>query len=140
MGQLYHRCGPAAFLEAGRYRRYINSIPANLKRVDGDTAKLALDYNLVDQLKTRTEVRYYLAELSGSDQEQINLVSLSNYLSQVEPSFNGSGSSLNQVGLIIAQGTIVDGPSQPGTMGLKRSVKNFAKRWRTTVSKRSYSE
>ncbi len=105
-------------LKPGDIDDYINSIPANLKEVEGDTAKLALKYNLVDELKTRSEIRSYLAELSKStDPTQINLISLHTYLSKVEPSYHETDADKDQVGLIIAQGTIVTGESRPGTIG-----------------------
>ena len=97
---------------------YINSIPTNLQKVGGDTAKLALSYGLVDELKTRKEVRSYLAQIAGSDGENgLNIISLTNYLGYVEPSRNGSESGDEQVALIVAQGTIVTGESHPGTIG-----------------------
>lgn len=97
---------------------YINSIPTNLQKVGGDTAKLALSYGLVDELKTRKEVRSYLAQIAGSDGENgLNIISLTNYLGYVEPSRNGSESGDEQVALIVAQGTIVAGESHPGTIG-----------------------
>jgi protease-4 len=95
---------------------YINSIPSNLEKVGGDTAKLALSNGLVDELKTRQEVRAYLAQYAGSaGDNDLNLVSLNAYLSQ--PSLSISEENENQVGLIIAQGTIVTGESRPGTIG-----------------------
>ena len=95
---------------------YINSIPANLEKVGGDTAKLALSHGLVDELKTRQEVRAYLAQYAGSaGDNDLNLVSLNAYLSQ--PSLRMSEEKEDQVGLIIAQGTIVTGESRPGTIG-----------------------
>ena len=97
---------------------YINSVPTNLHKVGGDTAKLALSYGLVDELKTRKEVRAYLARFAGSDGENgINLISLNDYLGHVTPSRNGSEEDADLVGLIIAQGTIVTGESRPGTIG-----------------------
>lgn len=97
---------------------YINSIPANLEKVGGDTAKLALSYGLVDELKTRKEVRAYLAGVAGTDDEKsIKFLSLNDYLTHVTPSLNGSDEADDQVGLIIAQGTIMTGESRPGTIG-----------------------
>lgn len=97
---------------------YINSVPTNLQKVGGDTAKLALSYGLVDELKTRKEVRTYLAQFAGSDGENgINLISLNDYLGHVTPSRNGSEEDADQVAIIIAQGTIITGESRPGTIG-----------------------
>ncbi len=101
-----------------KINEYINSVPTNLQKVGGDTAKLALSYGLVDELKTRKEIRTYLAQFAGSDGENgINLISLNDYLGHVTPSRNGSEEDADLVGLIIAQGTIVTGESRPGTIG-----------------------
>ncbi|NNK13366.1 MAG: signal peptide peptidase SppA [Desulfofustis sp.] len=97
---------------------YINSIPSNLEKVGGDTAKLALSYGLVDELKTRQEVRAYLSQFAGySNGNDLNLVSLNNYLSRGTPSLGVTEENEDQVGLIVAQGTIVTGESRPGTIG-----------------------
>lgn len=97
---------------------YINKIPDNLKKVGGDVAKLALEYNLVDELKTRHEIRRYLTEITDSATEQdVNIVSFNNYLNFVTPSFESADTKKDQVALIIAQGTIMPGESKPGTIG-----------------------
>ena len=97
---------------------YINKIPDNLKKVGGDVAKLALEYNLVDELKTRHEIRKYLTEVTDSATEQdLNIVSFNNYLNFVTPSFESTDTEKDQVALIIAQGTIMPGESKPGTIG-----------------------
>ncbi|NNF45388.1 MAG: signal peptide peptidase SppA, partial [Desulfofustis sp.] len=97
---------------------YINSIPSNLEKVGGDTAKLALSYGLVDELKTRQEVRAYLSQFAGySNGNDLNLVSLNNYLSRGTPSHGVTEENEDQVGLIVAQGTIVTCESRPGTIG-----------------------
>lgn len=111
---------------------YINSIPQNLQSVSGDTAQLALNYGLVDELKTRKEVRTYLDQFAGTnDDDGLNMISLNEYLGYVEPSHNGSDDGDSQIGLIIAQGTIVTGNSRPGTIGadtistlLRRAAEN----------------
>ncbi len=105
-------------LEPSDIDDYINSIPGNLESVDGDTARLALTYKLVDRLMTRAEIRSFLAEMVGAaDESQVSLVTFSQYLDQVEPSFHGGGGETDQIGLIVAQGTIVASQSQPGTIG-----------------------
>jgi protease-4 len=97
---------------------YINSIPANLEKVGGDTAKLALSYGLVDELKTRQQVRAHLNDLFGSGSGgELNLVSLPGYLSHSSPSLGITDENEDQVGLIVAQGSIVTGESRPGTIG-----------------------
>lgn len=113
---------------------YINSIPANLKAAGGDTARLALNYDLVDELKTRKAVRQYLRKLTGEgENNSINSISLHNYLGYLEPTFNGSDQKESQVALIIAQGTIAPGESSPGVIGadtvsklLRRAAENDA--------------
>ncbi len=97
---------------------YINAIPANLQQVDGNTAALALDSGLVDELKTRQQIRTYLEALAGSNPgDELNMISLAGYLDHVQPSYFASDPDQDKVALIVGQGTIVSGTSRPGTIG-----------------------
>ena len=49
---------------------YINNISELLARVEGDTAQMALDYGLVDELKTGDEVKDELIRLVGVDEDK----------------------------------------------------------------------
>jgi protease-4 len=95
---------------------YINKIPQNLKEADGDVGRLALEAGLVDGLKTRQELRSYLAEFAGSAEDPA-VVSYRNYLDAVKRSYRSSEKDQDHVALIVAQGSIVPGESKPGVIG-----------------------
>lgn len=98
--------------------QYINKIPANLQAVDGDIARLALESGLVDDLKSRPEIKHYLSDIGNSKPDQeLSGVSLNTYLKKITRSHLYTGKDRDTVALIIAQGTIMPGKSNPGTIG-----------------------
>jgi protease-4 len=97
---------------------YINDIPENLREVDGDMARLALEYNLVDELKQRHEIRDYLSSLTGSPADSSpRLITFQDYLTTVTRSYQASDRGKDTVALIVAQGTLIPGTSSSGMVG-----------------------
>ncbi len=97
---------------------YINKIPGNLKNAGGDLAKLAYNSNLIDEIKPRHEIKKYLATLSAHDDEHgFRQISFNQYLKKVDRSFQYKGNDKDSVALIVAQGTIIPGKSEPGAIG-----------------------
>jgi protease-4 len=98
---------------------YINHFPSRLAAVDGDSAKLALGYRLVDGLKTRDEVRAELVQLAGSDSSGrgYNQVRFEEYLRAVQAEETGADKPEQKVGVIVAQGVILDGTQPAGKIG-----------------------
>ncbi len=95
-----------------------NSIATKLAETNGDSALLALQSGLVDEIQTRSEVRTYLATLSSPDSvHDFRQVSFRNYLKTVERSYQIVETTKDKVGLIVASGNIVDGKRQTGTIG-----------------------
>jgi protease IV len=89
-----------------------------LERVDGKIAQYALTNHWVDNLKTRDEVTNSMISLVGKNKHNsFNQVSFKDYLqatSQPFPSYQTQG---DQVAVIIAKGTILDGTQNPGSIG-----------------------
>ena len=97
---------------------YINKVPENLKVVGGDLAKLAYDSKLIDEIKPRHEIKNYLASLSAHDDEHgFRQISFNQYLKKVQRSYQHEGTDKDLVALIVAQGTIIPGQSEPGAIG-----------------------
>ena len=98
---------------------FINNGPELLARVGGDDAQLALDLGLVDSLKTRDEVRDDLIELVGEDEDQktFNQIDFNEYLTAVRPKFLQTHAGRSKVGVIVAQGIILDGKQPTGRIG-----------------------
>lgn len=97
---------------------YINNLDQQLAIFNGDTAALALDLGLVDQIANRPETRNYLIEQIGLNEagNSFMQVPFDEYLVERKvalPSALGG----NQVGVIIASGTIYDGEQSAGSIG-----------------------
>ncbi len=93
---------------------YIDEMPDRLVAAGSDPAKMALDSKLVDGLKTRDQLRQLMIERGAKDKEgkTFRQVSLDGYLAHLKPATGGDA-----VGVIVAEGEIIDGKAQPGTVG-----------------------
>jgi protease-4 len=101
-------------LPSGALMTYINQSAQRLEEAQGDTAKIALSAKLVDAVKTRDELTKFLIERGAKDGngDDYRQVSFDDYLRKVTPS-----SSNKSIGVVIAEGEIVDGDAPPGTVG-----------------------
>lgn len=106
-------------LEPAAIDDYINNISAHLKKVDGDTAQLALDYGLVDELKTRDEVKEELIQMVGQDPDDqtYNQIQLEEYLDVIRPDLTPAIPGRSKIGIIVARGMILDGKQPAGKIG-----------------------
>ncbi|PTT88018.1 signal peptide peptidase SppA [Pelomonas sp. HMWF004] len=105
-------------LQAGSLSQGIAELPQRLAAVQGDTAKLALQDKLVDGLKTRDEMRELLIAKSARDDDSKSFrqVSLAQYMTYVKDA--GTPNKLQPgVGVVVAEGEIVDGDAGPGRVG-----------------------
>ncbi len=103
-------------------QQYADDIVALLGDAGGDTARLAVDYGLVDELLTRDVMRERIREATGEEvrpgrqPDVYTEVSLDTYVTwlrteavpEVQP---------NKVAVIVASGTILDGTQLPGSIG-----------------------
>lgn len=97
---------------------YTNNISSLLENTKGDTARLALETNLVDDLTTRHQLNSYLQDMTGKSlTNDFRYVPFKQYLSTITRSYTGSPSSADSVGIIVAQGNILPGEQPPGTIG-----------------------
>jgi len=101
-------------LPAGSIAAAIDSLPGGLQAVGGDMARFALERKQVDALKTRDEMRALLIERGAADEKNktFRQVSFGEYLARVEPAQGGDA-----IGVVVAQGEIVDGRTGPGIVG-----------------------
>jgi protease-4 len=98
---------------------YINNIPGHLAKAGGDAAVMALSLGLVDELKTRDEVREELIELVGKDKDGITFkqIAFDKYLSRIRPGLMESDAHHDKIGIIVASGIIMDGEQPAGRIG-----------------------
>ena len=101
-------------LAPGTLAALIDALPERLAAAGGDTARLALDAGLVDGLKTKDEVRAALAASGAPDEpsHSFRQVAFDDYLARVPAPARGDA-----VGVIVAEGEIVDGEAPSGRIG-----------------------
>ncbi len=92
----------------------IDELPQRLAAADGDEAKMALELKFVDALKTRDEMRAVLIERGARDDKlkSFRQISFERYLARLTPKLGGDA-----IGVVVAQGEIVDGDAPAGTVG-----------------------
>jgi protease-4 len=105
-------------LPPGAINDYSNRFAERLKESDGNTARLALEAGLVDQLLGRKEVNDYLVEMVGASDEDglYEAVTFERYVSRQRPSLLETVEGA-RVAVITAQGDMLPGDQPPGTIG-----------------------
>jgi protease-4 len=102
-----------------RLDEYAHDFSRLMTGADGDSARAALDFGLVDKALTRVEMREYLIELVGENEEthSYNKVAFSDYLKTIDEDRFGRDAKGNRVAIVVARGTILDGTQPAGTIG-----------------------
>ncbi len=105
-------------LNSEQFDNYINNPDQQLALFDGDTAAMALDFGLVDQISSRPDMRNYLTDQIGLNDEGSSFIQVpyQNYLAERRIPLPASLGG-NQIGIIIASGTIYDGEQSAGSIG-----------------------
>lgn len=108
-------------LPAGSLNTLINNLDTKLAEVKGDSAQLALNEKLVDKLVSRSEIDNLLIEKFGKNEEDnyYNAVGVHAYLAEAKLR---NLPKPQQVGLIVASGTIQDGFHPEGSIGSENFV------------------
>ena len=101
-------------LPHGHLMAGINDLPRLASAASGDLARMALDLKLVDDLKTRDQVRTLLMRRGAVDAEgkSFRQISFDDYLARQHPKRSGDA-----VGVVVAVGEISDGIEGPGAIG-----------------------
>jgi protease-4 len=105
-------------LEPGSITAGIEQLPQRLAAVQGDAAQLALQAKLVDGLKTRDQMRELLITQGARDElsKSFRQISMGEYRAYVKDA--GAPSKLQPgIGVVVAEGEIVDGEAGPGRIG-----------------------
>jgi len=102
-------------LPAGTVSSQIAQEPEQLAAVGGNLAQLALKEKLVDELKTRDELRALLLKRGKPDAEHktFRQISFADYRSDITE----SGDRNRQVAVVVAEGSISDGNEPQGAIG-----------------------
>ena len=120
-------------LPDGTIDDFTQNLVKKVAAVGGDVAVASVELGLVDQLTTRAEIRSVLKEYAGADAQDdttYSSVDMHDYLKHSR-SLQSSGVAEENVAVIVAVGTILDGSHSPGTIGgdstaalLRRALKD----------------
>jgi protease-4 len=103
-------------------QRYADDIVTLLGEARGDTARLAKDYGLVDDLLTRDAMRERIRERMGENKppsgqpDTYPQVTLDDYVTWLRTE-GAPESQPNKIAVVVASGTILDGTQPPGSIG-----------------------
>lgn len=105
--------------DSSNFDEKVDGFMSKFSAVDGNFAEYALQNNWVDALKTRDEVNNELTDLVGSDSSLLGYKSIKfdEYLSVVKPPVPLISSGTENVGVVVAKGTILNGTQKSGTIG-----------------------
>lgn len=104
-------------LPADSLQRYADNLAALLRSANGDTAQLAREYGLVDELMHRDGMRRRIREAVGASEDESGFpaIGYDEYLSAVRTAAPAPARS--RVGVIVLSGEIMDGRQPPGRIG-----------------------
>ncbi len=111
-------------IEAGTIDNILENLIETVQANDNDFAQLALTAGLVDGLVTHNELQKIIVDIAGSngDDGEYPTASLGDYLQQMRLLHGGSVAAEN-VAVIVAAGTIMNGTQPPGTIGGESTAK-----------------
>lgn len=105
-------------LDAAKLAAYPDTLVEDIRAVAGDLGRLALDQGLVDELVTRDQLRRILIDKGAEDADEktFRQVALDDYLGHLDRT-RPARPSQRQIGIVVAEGEIVDGVQPGGTIG-----------------------
>ncbi len=106
-------------MSEAKFDDYINNFPQLLSDLNGDTAKLALEHGFVDKLMSRGDFRQYMIDMVGTNEKKTSFkqIHFKSYLKAKRPLIDLPSGAANQVAVVVAKGSIVDGSQKEGTIG-----------------------
>jgi protease-4 len=105
-------------LDQGSINALANNLGSKLQGVDGDTALLAYQEGLVDQLASRSEIYSYLnQQIPNNIDGKYNSVDMAVYLAHIDREQSQALPAMDKVAVIVAKGTILDGQQPEGNVG-----------------------
>lgn len=112
-----HQVSAARDITGRDIARYIDNYATRLEDSDGDAARLAEQAGLVDRVASFNALRPELVAAVGPTQDNstFNQIDVQGYLADTAPAAPGDGGK--QLAVVTIEGSIVDGPSTPGSAG-----------------------
>ena len=103
-------------LKPGVLTGYVDDIGPDLAAVGGNAAELALKTGLVDKIADDDQMQAAVEKVVGRSGHSFRQIGFEQYLHAVDGESAGSDGA-NAVGVVVAQGDIVDGNAPPGAIG-----------------------
>ena len=104
-------------LDAGALSDYANTLHILLEEYDGDSAALSKAVGLVDTVVNRSGIHRYLnANIAGED-DDFNSIGMDNYLSNTRLANKQVSGAQDQIAVVVASGSIMDGQQPEGSIG-----------------------
>ncbi len=99
--------------------KMITNFSSDIELQQGDWAKVALENQLIDDLKTRTEFRKMMVQRVGLNTQKNNFQQLPHkeYLKQIRSTLGFTPPQASQIAVIMAKGAIYDGEQKEGQIG-----------------------
>jgi protease-4 len=106
-------------LQPDALARYVGSLSKTVPAAGGDAARVAMQAGLVTALKTRIEFEQRLVTLVGKDDNSgsFKSVSADDYAHYAHAQKKLKADGKPRIGVIVAEGEILDGEQPPGTIG-----------------------
>lgn len=104
-------------ISAFQLRQYTDNTVNELEKTGGDTARLALQTGLVDDILTRSQVKEKLKTLCHTKKDVLPITTTREYLKNFTPSYTPDYSGEQNIGLIVAEGNIMPGKQPTGLIG-----------------------
>ena len=99
--------------------KYVDTLAKTVPAAQGDAARVALEAQLVSGIKNQLDVEKRLVELVGRDETDgsFKAVLADDYLRYAHAQKKLQAGSKARIGVIVAEGEILDGEQPPGTIG-----------------------
>ena len=104
-------------LETGTINDYANNLHLTLADNGGDFAALAKEIGLIDVIATRTQIIDYLNDSIPGSEGEFDSIDMDSYLKNIRINTLQSSDKENQIALVVASGTIMDGQQPEGSIG-----------------------
>ncbi len=117
--QYKHDVANARGFDVSNFDEKFASFTERLKAVDGNFSEYALQYGWVDGLKTREDIRDVMKNhvASANNKNGFATTSLKTYLSVINSPLKPSISTGDNIAIVVASGTILDGTQKAGAIG-----------------------
>ncbi|MGN6452251.1 MAG: signal peptide peptidase SppA, partial [Steroidobacteraceae bacterium] len=106
-------------LQPDALAQYVGTLSKSIPAAGGDAARVALQTGLVSAVKTRLEFEQRVVALVGKDDnnDSFKAVSLDDYVRYAHAQRKLKADGKPHIGVIVAEGEILDGEQPPGTIG-----------------------